>query len=405
MKSMTALLFCILTLTSFSQNVELYTALEQIKADAIIEQGLTGKGISIGIIDAGFDGISEWNTLKKIQINDIQNYVPDSVALITDGNHGAWVLSYIGGQEIGQEGKNYYEGIATNAQYYLARNEYGKKDYRVEEIYLEQALDNLYKKGVRLVNISSGYTDKYEDRKERYKPKDMNGETTYISKVCKKYSDLGMILVVTAGNEGNYFDFWGKYISAPADVENVITVGATHFSLLNPEINGKFFLKAIYSGTGPEFLPYVKPDVVCFSDRGCSFSTPIITGLIACMLEIDSSLSLTQIRNILHKSSTLYPFPNNYIGYGVPDTRKVLALLKDNNAVLDKAKLIVVNENTYMLQTKSDNIVMFYKKDEFHVIKQKKAKSKNGNYKISRKGSNRTTVIIDNEDVIEIVWN
>jgi subtilisin family serine protease len=232
----------------------------------------------------------------------------------------------------------------------------------------------------------------------------MNGETTYISKVCKKYSDLGMILVVTAGNEGNYYDFWKKYLSAPADVENVITVGATNFSLLNPEINGKFILKATYSGTGPEFLPYVKPDVVCFSDRGCSFSTPIVTGLIACMLEIDCTLSLKQIRNILHKSSTLYPFPNNYIGYGVPDARKVLALLKDNNAVLDKAKLIVVNENTYMLETKSDNIVMFYKKDEFHVIKQKKAKSKNGNYKISRKGSNRTTVIIDNEDVIEIIW-
>jgi hypothetical protein len=63
----------------------------------------------------------------------------------------------------------------------------------------------LYKKGVRLVNISSGYTDKYKDRSERYKPNDMNGETAYISKVCKKYSDLGMILVVTAGNEGDYY--------------------------------------------------------------------------------------------------------------------------------------------------------------------------------------------------------
>jgi hypothetical protein len=86
-------------------------------------------------------------------------------------------------------------------------------------------------------------------------------------------------------------DFWKQYISAPGDVENVITVGATNFSLLNPEINGKLILKASYSGSGPEFLPYTKPDVACFSDRGCSFSTPIITGLIACMLEIDSTLS------------------------------------------------------------------------------------------------------------------
>jgi hypothetical protein len=269
---------------------------------------------------------------------------------------------------------------------------------------LEKALEDFYDKGIKLVNISSGYTDKYANRKERYKPEDMNGFTTYISKVCKRFAEKGMIIVVTAGNEGDFFDLWKSYINAPADVENVITVGASHHSLFKPETNGKYILKAGYSGTGPEFLTYIKPDVVCFSDRGCSFSTPIITGLIACMLEKDSSLTLQQVKTILHKSSTLYPYPNNYIGYGIPDARKILKLLEDRNTELQRAKEIEITENTYRLETNSDNIVMFYKKNEYQVIKQKRAKSKDGHYKVKRNGSKRTTVIIDNKDVIEIKW-
>lgn len=401
-------LVCFSTFNVFSQNIELNTALTQIKADTLIQEGLSGKGVKIGIVDAGFGGVSDWGNLKNIyesdQIIDVQNYVPDSVALISDGNHGTWVLSYIGGHEEEPNGKTYYEGIATNGEFYLARNEYGNKDYRVEEIYLEEALEDFYEKGIRLVNISSGYTDKYKNKNERYKPEDMNGKTTYISRVCEKFSRLGMILVVTAGNEGDFRDFWKRYINAPADVENAITIGATHSSFIKTETNGKFLLKAKYSGTGPDFLPYNKPDLVCFSDRGCSFSTPIITGLIACMLEKDSSLTLPQIKTILYKSSTLYPYPNNYIGYGVPDARKVLKLLEDRNADLKTARRIEITDKAFSLKTASDNIILFYKKDEFQVMKQEKLKSKNGYLKIKPKGSNRTTVIIDNDEVIEIIW-
>jgi len=250
-----------------AQDIKLYTALEQINAKAIINKGLTGKGVQIGVIDAGFDGLFTWKVLRQInqsgQIKFTKNYVPDSITDFYKGNHGSWVLGYIGGKKDG-----YIEGLATNAEYYLVRNEYGSKDYRIEEVYLEQALDTMYNMGIRLINISSGYTDKYADKKEKYKPSDMDGKTTYISKVCEKYAKKGMIIIVTAGNEGDYYDFWKRYISAPADAENVISVGATHFSLFKPDLNGKYLLKASYSGTGPKFLPYIKPDVACFSDRG-----------------------------------------------------------------------------------------------------------------------------------------
>jgi subtilisin family serine protease len=417
MKNRRKLLFAIFitySVTAYSQDVNLYTALEQINAKAIFEKGLTGKGVKIGIIDAGFDGITTWKILNKInttgQIKFAKNYVPDSITTLYDGDHGSWVLGYIGGYinygpTDSLKRKDYIEGLAIDADYYIARNEYGPKDHRVEEVYLEQALEEMFNLGVRLVNISSGYTDKYIKRDERYKPKEMDGNTTYISKACNKYADKGMIIVVSAGNEGNSRDFWNKLISAPSDVENVITVGASHFSLFKPDINGKYILKASYSGIGPAFLPYVKPDLVCFSDRGCSFSTPIITGLIATMLEVDSTLTLNQIKEILYKSSTLYPYPNNYIGYGVPNAEKVLSLLENENAKVETASKIETYDKQYMIQTESKNIVLFHKKDSVNVTKQKRIESKNGVVKIKRKASNRTTVIIDNNDAYELIWN
>jgi hypothetical protein len=414
MKKLLFAIFITYSVTAYSQDVNLYTALEQINAKAIIKKGLTGKGVKIGIIDAGFDGITTWKIFKKInitgQIKFAKNYVPDSITTLYNGDHGSWVMGYIGGYiKYGPtdslKRKDYIEGLAIDADYYIARNEYGPKDYRIEEVYLEQALEDMFNLGVRLVNISSGYTDKYKDKSERYKPNEMDGNTTYISKACTKYADKGMIIVVSAGNEGNSRDFWNKFISAPSDVGNVITVGASHFSLFKPEINGKYILKASYSGIGPAFLPYVKPDLVCFSERGGSFSAPIITGLIATMLEVDSTLILNQIKEILHKSSTLYPYPNSYIGYGVPNAEKVLLLLNNRNAEIKTAIKIETSDKYHEIKTDSQNIVLFHKKDSVNVTKQKRVKSKTGSIKIQRKGSARTTVVIDNKDVIEIIWN
>jgi len=388
--------------TSFAE-VELSVALEQIGARAILERGLTGKGVKIGVIDAGFDGLAIWEELDRLRnrngIKYSRNFVPGELAAWDDGTHGTWVLCAIGG---GTESR--LEGLAIDADYYLARNEFGKRDYRVEEEYLEQALADMHQRGVRLVNISSGYTDKFEHRAERYHPRDLDGGTTRVAEVCKHYAELGMILVVTAGNEGDAWDFWQRAISSPADVEGVISVGATHFSLIKPGLNGTCLLKAGYSGTGPDHLPWVKPEVVCFSDRGCSLSTPIITGLIATMLELDSTLTTDRVKSLLARAGTLHPYPNNYIGYGVPDAGKLLRLLDGASDSLAAARPLLASGRRLVLEADSRNIVLFHKRDATHVIRQDRAKSRKGRLTVKRHGSARTTVVIDNRDVIEIFW-
>ncbi|MBN1969348.1 MAG: S8 family serine peptidase [Candidatus Delongbacteria bacterium] len=387
-----------------ASDIKLYKAIKQINGQSIINAGYTGKNVKIGIIDAGFDGLANWEVFQNIRDNDLikykKNFVPDSITGLYEGQHGSWVLSYIVGKL-----DNYQEGLAPNAEIYIARNEFGPDDYRIEEIYLEQAIEEMYDLGVRLINISSGYTDKFDNSDEEYNPEDMNGQTSYISQVCKKFADKGVIFVVAAGNEGNWWKFWSGLISTPADVENVISVGATDFNILfNTENNGKSILKADYSGVGPEFLNYVKPDFVCYSEQGCSMSAPIITGLIATMLEIDNSLTVNQVKEILKKSSTLYPYPNNYIGYGVPDAAKVLSYMTKPEINLPESVLIEVNEDEYEFKTDSDEIFVFYKKDEHIVESQEFESSSNGKFILKRSGSSRTSVVLGKDTVYEIVW-
>ena len=61
---------------------------------------------------------------------------------------------------------------------------------------------------------------------ESYKPEQMDGKTSLIAKGARMaVNEKGMILVVSAGNEGEN-KTWGGIVSTPGDVEEVISVGA-----------------------------------------------------------------------------------------------------------------------------------------------------------------------------------
>jgi hypothetical protein len=88
-----------------------------------------------------------------------------------------------------------------------------------------------------------------------------------------------------------------------------------------------------FSSHGPTFDGRIKPNLVAigygtFIQRqdgsvspgaGTSFSAPIISGLAACLWQKFPDLSNYEIIKVLEQSSSLYPFPNNTIGYGAPN--------------------------------------------------------------------------------------
>jgi subtilisin family serine protease len=298
-------------------------ALGQIEGEVLISAALNGAGVKIGIIDGGFLGAQkEPNLAVHFDEKRIRYYkdfispemTPYGGSAKLNDDHGTHVWELIGGIN---STTGIQMGLANKATYYLARTDHGVRERREEEKYLIQAMDEMIRLGVRLFNVSLGYADGFNNPIENYVPSQIDGHSTWITRSLDSLLSLHDVLVIiSAGNDGN--TRW-KTLSAPADSKNVITVGATKLSAWE-SMN--------YSSVGPANLDYVKPELSCYSPSGTSFTAPVITGLAACIMQYDSTLSPSRVKEILIKSSHLYPYANNLTGYGVPSSRRVLEFLR-----------------------------------------------------------------------------
>lgn len=373
-------------------------ALEQVKGVAFSSLGISGKGVKIGIIDGGYLNANTYpsvaNLFKGNQIKEYRDYItPDlppyeGIALLDDV-HGTEVLQLIGGYD---EEKKVQFGLATGSDYYLARTDHGGFEKRQEEDLLIQALEDMYEKGIRLINISLGYAKGYNNAAENYTPEQMNGQTSMMSRaIDTAFYRKNMLVVVAAGNEGN--DSKWRVLSTPGDAEGALTVGATKL---------KVWEKLDYSSIGTEQLNYLKPNVSCFSTQGTSFSTPIITGIAACMMEMDSTLTASDIKGIIEKSANFYPFGNNYVGYGVPDCEKIISIMKGEKP--KSPKIIETRGNSVKIQSNTDTYIVAYHKSGRNVINREVYRPKKEQIKLKKFEEAEQTSVIINQNVIEIIW-
>ena len=377
--------------------------LNQIKANALKKAGFTGKNVKVGIIDGGFYEADTDPTLqqcfKNKQVVAFKDFInPAKTNFYHEQEspldfHGTEVMKYICGLESAQ--KMQY-GMATDAQFYLVRTENGGIEFRMEEDNWIAGVEWLHSQGVRLINSSLGYADGFTNPDENHKVEEVNGRTIAMSRFANlAATEKGMIIIVAAGNEGDNVNW--RVLSAPADAENILSVGATNF----------VGYKMGYSSIGPENLEYLKPNISCFSLSGTSFSAPIITGLAACMLEYDSTLTNKKIFEIIEKSGNLYPFGNNFVGYGVPNSEKILKLLKGENLISNAIK-IEAKGNSHIFEffeAKPIDYLIFWKKDKWNVIKQKYGKSPFFKLEVKKeKNAKFTTVDLGEKGLFEIEW-
>ncbi|UII29780.1 S8 family serine peptidase [Fulvivirga ulvae] len=374
-------------------------ALQQLHADTLIALGLHGKGIKIGIIDGGFLDADKEEPLihlsKKLAPSYYYNFIEEDIrdpftgSRKYDDDHGTKVWRLIGGYS---NDHNKHFGLASQSTYYLARTDQGDREYRGEEDYWIAALEWMHDHGIRLVNSSLGYSNGYDNPDENYLPKDVDGRSAAITQAANiAAKEKNMILVVAAGNDGgNEFGV----ISIPADAEGILAVGATGF--LHWKRQG-------YSSVGPDALPYVKPEIACFSGRGTSFSAPVITGLIASVIQECPAISSREVIEIIKRSSHLYPYPNNYLGYGVPDARKILRLINQMEIPLTHME-VLATADSIKLDVAGLNTVIFHKKDKTQVISQEIGKSRRNKLIVHRVDNAKFSTVATPERVIEIKW-
>jgi subtilisin family serine protease len=381
-----------------TQEISYGTAIAQMNLQAFEKAGLNGDGVTIGVIDAGFYGAHLSDELQDIEQRTLaqRDYLSPKnnlfkVSETSSDTHGATVLMMISGKS-----EKTQRGLAYKAKFYLARTDHGDKEYRGEEDLWIMAMEWMDSVGVRIINTSLGYALKHDDPKEDYSPLDMNGKTTVITKAAQIAADKkGMLLIVSAGNEGDE-DTWG-IISAPADAEGVLSVGATEEN----------YAKASYSSIGPNFISYLKPNVSCFSRTGTSFSAPVITGFAACLMQKLPAASNKEIYALIEKSASLYPYGNNYIGYGIPNCATALALIDKKEPTSRPTFKQLKGKTEFALKIKGRGLkrgVVYHKLNERTVIEQVRLRGVKRKIIVKKVDNAKFSTVITDNGVTEIEW-
>ena len=298
-------------------------------AHEMAKAGFRGKGIRVGVIDAGFTNFDVIPFFEGINFRGFKNFIPTG-EIFSSNDHGTKVLSTMAVNQ-----PNLMMGSAPESMYWLLRSEDVTSEFPVEEDYWVRAIEYADSLGIDIINTSLGYND-FDDKSLDYTHADLTGKKSIMSLAADKAYEKGMLVVVSAGNEGN--KDWQK-ITPPGDALNVVTVGAV----------GIDSLIASFSSHGHAADGRVKPDLVSVGratitvgqngligmTNGTSLSSPFLTGLIASLWSINPDLQRAEIVDIVKRSADRYATPDSVYGYGIPDFGKavteVLKTLKPVN--------------------------------------------------------------------------
>lgn len=290
------------------------------------KKGFKGKGVQIAVIDAGFRDVDTYVTLEKLRSEDrilgTKDFVYPQQDIFSTHYHGAAVLSMMAGDSPG-----IFSGTAPEASYWLLRSEDASTEYPVEEDNWIAAAEFADSAGVDIINTSLGYTE-FDNPIYNHTYSELDGKTTRIAIAAKIAASKGIIVVVSAGNDGA--SSW-HYISTPADAEDILTIGAVNANRS----------RASFSSFGPSADNRVKPDVCSMGDNtyaevnaneiseisGTSCSAPITSGLISCLLQAFPDLKSKEIINAVIASSNQSMNPDSALGYGIPDFLKAFLIL------------------------------------------------------------------------------
>ena len=276
--------------------------------------GITGKNIGIAVLDTGIS--------NHIDLNDnlvcFKDYINIRKTAYDDNGHGSHVSGIIAGN--GYKSKGRFKGIAPDSKIImlkcLDKNGNGKIDNA--EKGLEFIIDNRDRFNIRIVNISVGSIKRTDDN-----------ESERLVNAVEELWKLGFVVIVAAGNNGPD----KGSVTAPGNAKSVITVGASDDNMVSGNDRRKN-----YSGRGPTKICVVKPEIVCpgtgiiscnnrngYSTKsGTSMAVPIVSGIVALMLESKPDLTNKDIKRKMYETAIDVGLPKNHQGWGEINARRLI---------------------------------------------------------------------------------
>ena len=289
--------------------------IEMLQGQRLHDIGCKGRGMTIAVLDGGFQNCNEIPALQRATILGVKDFVcPPSQDFYRETDHGTKVLSTMATNE-----PQVMVGTAPEARYWLLRCEDMQTEQPVEEDYWTMAAEFADSAGVDIISSSLGYSN-YDGTENDYRQRDLDGRTALISRSASMLAHKGIVLVNSAGNAG--MGPWKK-VEVPGDAHDILTVGAVNTKKEN----------APFSGVGPTQDGRVKPDVMALGspavmisgrgtivrDMGTSFSTPIVAGLVACLWQALPEKTALEIISLVRQTASQHDEPENIYGYGIPN--------------------------------------------------------------------------------------
>ncbi len=283
------------------------------------QEGLTGEGVKIAVLDGGFMNADKISGLQHLfdneQIIATKDFVkPWSNDVFRTENHGTAALSLIASNDP----ENLVSG-AYDASYILCITEDVASEYRIEEYNWSRAAEYADSLGTDIISSSLGYRF-YDDPRMDYDIEDLDGKTAIISQAANIASSKGIIVITSAGNAGNKT---ASTISVPADAEGILAIGSVDKNLE----------ASSFSSIGPSADGRIKPDLTTLgrgvwlwhnengtsTSNGTSYSAPQIAGLVAGIRQGRPEWKKEELLGYLLASGSQAEDPDNYYGYGIPN--------------------------------------------------------------------------------------
>jgi serine protease AprX len=293
---------------------------QMVRGNYLHDNGLMGQGKLIAVLDAGFVGANTHHGFDSLfssgRLIDTHDFVFHEPSVFAHTEHGCSALSCMAGYIPGT-----FVGTAPLATYALYNTEYlsGEQPFEMDNLVCgAERADSI---GTDIISISLGYT-LFDPPASGLSFDSLDGTTTIAAKGVNMATQKGMLVVVSAGNNGLNSSGWGNHIGTPGDADSALTVGSVSYS-------GAIAPSSSY---GPNAALVVKPDVAAVGDSayiftsgsvffgfGTSFSTPQIAGWAACLWQANPSATSYQMRQAIISCASLYYTPDVQIGYGIPD--------------------------------------------------------------------------------------
>ncbi|CAM4172483.1 S8 family peptidase [Paenibacillus alkaliterrae] len=310
----------------------LNVATPSIHADLVHQSGLTGKGVTIAVVDTGiYQHEDLMNPTKRIVA--FKDFVNNRPTAYDDNGHGTHCAGDAAGNGYASGGQ--YQGPAPSANLIGVKvlDRMGSGSLSTVIAGVQWCIDNKKTYSIDIISMSLGSTATVSAAEDP------------VVKIVEKAWASGIVVCVAAGNEGPD----EGTIASPGISPIIITVGAMD-DQNTPDRNDDRV--ADFSSRGPTIDGVMKPDLLTpgddivslrspnshldklskssrvgsryFSLSGTSMATPICAGVAALILEKHKDFTPDQVKQMLLNGCENRGLPEVVQGHGYLDAEKAL---------------------------------------------------------------------------------